>query len=90
MYFVIKPLTLKIKDSLKLLKIAKRNHFYVSDVENYKKIKLSIKQKNGFLDQSNFKPIRYRLVYHDFTYLYKYLKSIKNIKIKIIEKGKGF
>ena len=47
MYFVKNPL-LKIKDSLKLYKIAKRNHckVYVSDVENYKKIKLSIKQKN--------------------------------------------
>ena len=93
--FCEKPLTLKIKDSLKLYKIARRNRckVYVSDVENYKKIKLSIKQKNEISRSkfSNFKKdIIYRLVYHDFTYLYKYLKSIKNIKIKIIEKGKGF
>ena len=39
--FCEKPLTLKIKDSLKLYKIARRNHckVYVSDVENYKKIR---------------------------------------------------
>ena len=93
--FCEKPLTLKFQDDLKLYKIAKKNNckIYVSDIERYKKKKLSILKKNEIY-RSKFsnskKDILYRLVYHDFTYLFQFLKPHAKIKIKIIQTSKGF
>lgn len=93
--FCEKPLTLKFQDDLKLYKIAKKNKckIYVSDVERYKKKKLTILKKNEIC-RSKFsnskKDILYRLTYHDFTYLFKFLRPHEKIKIKIIKTGRGF
>ena len=92
--FCEKPLTLNPSDDLKLYALAKKNNckLYVSDVENYKKKNLSILKEN-FIERSKFsqfkKDIIYRLVYHDFTYLYKYIKEKKISIIKIIKSKQG-
>ncbi len=93
--FCEKPLTLKFQDDLKLYKIAKKNKckIYVSDIERYKKKKLSILKKNEIYRSkfsSSKKDILYRLTYHDFTYLFQFLKPHEKIKIKIIKSSKGF
>tara|TARA_B100001121_G_C18688785_1_gene621997 strand:+ start:1963 stop:2688 length:726 start_codon:yes stop_codon:yes gene_type:complete len=93
--FCEKPLTLKFQDDLKLYKIAKKNKckVYVSDIERYKKKKLSILKKNEIYRSkfsSSKKDILYRLTYHDFTYLFQFLKPHEKIKIKIIKSNKGF
>ena len=86
--FCEKPLTNSIIKDKELFRLASKNKrkLYVSDVENFKNIKIKLKNKNVVL-RSKFsndkKNIVERLAYHDFTYLYKFLrkKKISNIKI---------
>ena len=64
----------------------------MSDLENYKGIKIYPKKENFIIRKkySNIKTdIINRLVYHDFTYLFKFLKNTKKIIIKIIRRKKG-
>ena len=92
--FCEKPLTNKIKDDIELYRIAKKKNckLYVSDLENYKEKKIYLKKENFIVRKkySNIKvDIINRLVYHDFTYLYKFLKNTKYVHLKIINKKKG-
>ena len=92
--FCEKPLTNKIKDDIELYRIAKKKNcrLYVSDLENYKVKKIYLKKENFIVRKkySNIKvDIINRLVYHDFTYLYKFLKNTKYVHLKIINKKKG-
>ena len=92
--FCEKPLTNSIKKDLELYKLAKKNkcRIYVSDIENYKKLNLKLRSKNTikrFKFSKNKKNIFERLVYHDFTYLFKFLKKKKISKSQIIKKSKG-
>ena len=92
--FCEKPLTNKIKDDIELYRIAKKKNckLYVSDLENYKKKKIYLKKENFIVKKkySNIKvDIVNRLVYHDFSYLYKFLKNTKCMHLKIINKKKG-
>ena len=64
----------------------------MSDLENYKVKKIYLKKENFIVRKkySNIKvDIINRLVYHDFTYLYKFLKNTKYVHLKIINKKKG-
>ena len=89
--FCEKPLTDSYFKSLELLKIAKKEktNLYISDIENYKKIKIKIKKKNHIIrtkkDKGSIKSILYRLTYHDMYLLYPTFKKHKSLKIKIIE-----
>ena len=70
----------------------KNCRLYVSDLENYKEKKIYLKKENFIVRKkySNIKvDIINRLVYHDFTYLYKFLKNTKYVHLKIINKKKG-
>ena len=92
--FCEKPLTNNLKQDIELFKIAKINRckLYVSDIENFKNKKLTIKKENFIIRQKFSKDksdIANRLAYHDFTYLFKYLRNKKEKKFKIIKKKIG-
>ena len=92
--FCEKPLTNNLKQDINLFKIAKKNKckLYVSDIENFKNKKLTIKKENLIVRQkfSNDKSdIANRLAYHDFTYLFKYLRNKKEKRLRIISKKLG-
>ena len=92
--FCEKPLTNNLKQDIELFKIAKKNKckLYVSDIENFKNKKLTIKKENFIVRQKFSKDksdIANRLAYHDFTYLFKYLRNKKEKKFKIIKKKIG-
>tara|TARA_B110000971_G_C19961326_1_gene478116 strand:+ start:18 stop:740 length:723 start_codon:yes stop_codon:yes gene_type:complete len=86
--FCEKPLTLSSKQTQKLITNAtkKKCKLYISDVENYKNKK--IKQTNKFYIKrkkrgcDNQKGILYRLTYHDFYLLKKFMTPLNQIKIK--------
>ncbi len=92
--FCEKPLTNSLIKDKELFKLANKNKckLYVSDVENFKNIKLKLKNKNQIFRSKfskNKKNILERLAYHDFTYLYKYLKNKKISYMKIIKNKPG-
>ena len=92
--FCEKPLTNDIKKDTELFKLAKKNKckLYVSDIENFKKIKIKLKTKNKIIRSkfsNNKKEILDRLAYHDFTYLYKFSKNKKISNFKIIKQKTG-
>ena len=92
--FCEKPLTNDIKKDTELFKLAKKNKckLYVSDIENFKKIKIKLKTKNKIIRSkfsNNKKRILDRLAYHDFTYLYKFSKNKKISSFKIIRQKTG-
>ncbi len=92
--FCEKPLTNNPKKDRELFKIANKNKckLYVSDVENFKNIKIKLKNKNLVFRSkfsNNKKKILERLAYHDFTYLYKCLKNKKISNVKIIKMKSG-
>ena len=93
--FCEKPLTEDLNKNRFLYNLAKKKQvkLYVSDIENYKNKKLNLLNINTikrYKFSKNKKNIIFRLAYHDFTYIYKYLKFKKISKIKIIKKGEGF
>ena len=84
--FCEKPLALKFSQVKYLYKISKhyKTKLYCSDIENFKKKNIKIKNKNTITREKKsytYGDILYRLAYHDFTYLYSHLK---NKKFKII------
>ena len=90
--FCEKPLTLNYKKSKQLFDVAKKNkvRLYVDDVQTYynKKIKL---KKNNYIARKKKghgipKNLLYRFAYHDFYYLYNYIKKKKIKLIKINDK----
>ena len=92
--FCEKPLTNDIKKDNELFKLAKKNKckLYVSDIENFKKIKIKFKTDNKIVRSkfsNNKKGILERLAYHDFTYLYKFSKNKKISSLKIIKQKNG-
>ncbi len=92
--FCEKPLTNNLKQDIELFKIAKKNKckLYVSDIENFKNKKLTIKKENFIVRQkfsTDKSDIVNRLAYHDFTYLFKYLRNKKEKKLRIISKKLG-
>ena len=92
--FCEKPLTNDIKKDTELFKLAKKNKckLYVSDIENFKKIKIKLKTKNKIIKSkfsNNKKGILDRLAYHDFTYLYKFSNNKKISSFKIIRQKTG-
>ena len=92
--FCEKPLTNDIKKDNELFKLAKKNKckLYVSDIENFKKIKIKLKTKNKIIKSkfsNNKKGILDRLAYHDFTYLYKFSNNKKISSFKIIRQKTG-
>ena len=92
--FCEKPLTNDIKKDTELFKLAKKNKckLYVSDIENFKKIKIKLKTKNKIIRSkfsNNKKGILDRLAYHDFTYLYKFSNNKKISSFKIIRQKTG-
>ena len=92
--FCEKPLTNNIKKDTELFKLAKKNKckLYVSDIENFKKIKIKLKTKNKIIRSkfsNNKKGILDRLAYHDFTYLYKFSNNKKISSFKIIRQKTG-
>ena len=92
--FCEKPLTNDIKKDNELFKLAKKNKckLYVSDIENFKKIKIKLKTKNKIIRSkfsNNKKGILDRLAYHDFTYLYKFSNNKKISSFKIIRQKTG-
>ncbi len=92
--FCEKPLTNSLVKDKELFKLANKNKckLYVSDVENFKNIKIKLKNKNIIFRSKfskNKKNILERLAYHDFTYLYKFLKNKKISYMKIIKNKPG-
>ena len=92
--FCEKPLTNNLKNDIILFKTAKKNNckLYVSDIENYKRKKIKLANKNIIIRSkfsNNKKNILKRLTYHDFTYLYKLIKNKKFKNLKIIESNFG-
>ena len=87
--FCEKPLTKNSLKNKELFKLAKKNNckLYVSDIENYKNIRLDLKSIN-YIIRSKFSKnkadILNRLAYHDFTYIYKKIKNKKIKKTKIL------
>lgn len=92
--FCEKPLTPNLRQDKKLFNLAKQNKckLYVSDIENYKKIKLVLR-KNNYISRcklsNNKKNILERLAYHDFTYLCEKFKISKFNKAIITSIKKG-
>jgi len=92
--FCEKPLTLKSKQSIELFKIAKKNKvkLYVDDIQIFLKKKIILKKKNYILRKKKglgkVEYLLYRFAYHDFYFLYDYLKKKKIKKIDIINKDK--
>lgn len=93
--FCEKPLTLNYKKSKFLFSLASKNKvkLYVDNIQSFhtKKIKLS---KNNYITRQkkgsgNSKYLLYRFAYHDFYYLYDYLKNKKLKSIKIEDKKKN-
>ena len=92
--FCEKPLTNNINKDKELFNLAKKKNcrLYVSDIENFKKIRIKLKKENKIfrskfsLDKKN---ILQRLAYHDFTYLYKSIKNKKISNYKILKKKTG-
>jgi hypothetical protein len=84
--FCEKPLTMCYHQSDNLYNLAKNNKvkLYVDDVENYKKKKFFIKKNNLIIrkkkDIGPAKSLLYRLAYHDFYLLYRYLIPEKFLK----------
>lgn len=90
--FCEKPLTLNYRNSKILFNLASKNNtkLYVDDIQSFhpKKVKLS---KNNYITRQkkgsgNSKYLLYRFAYHDFYYLYEYLKNKKLKSIKIEDK----
>lgn len=85
--FCEKPLTFKYQTSLKIMSFVskKKQNIYISDIENYKNLKLKFKKNNFVLRSKNksytFLKLLYSLVYHD---LYLHHNIINNKKIKNI------
>ena len=92
--FCEKPLTNSIIKDKELFKLAQKNKckLYVSDVENFKNIKIKLKNKN-IIYRSKFSNdktyILERLAYHEFTYLYKFFKKGKISNMNIIKNKAG-
>ena len=92
--FCEKPLTNSIIKDNELFRLATKNKckLYVSDIENFKNIKIKLKSKNIVFRSkfsNNKKNIIKRLAYHDFTYLYKFLKKDKISNMKVTQKKPG-
>ena len=92
--FCEKPLTNSIIKDKELFRLAIKNKckLYVSDIENFKNIKIKLKSKNIVFRSkfsNNKKNIIKRLAYHDFTYLYKFLKKDKISNMKVTQKKPG-
>ena len=90
-----KPLVENVAKAKELYKLSKKfnKKLYVCDVENFKKIQISLKKNNTVVRKKYSKDKRnilWRLAYHDFTYIYKLTKGKKISKIKIIKSGPGF
>jgi hypothetical protein len=89
--FCEKPLTNHYSKSLELIKAAKKEkvNLYIDDIENYKKIKISIKKNNYIIrtkkGKGSIKSILDRITYHDMYLLYPVIKKFKKLNIKIIE-----
>lgn len=88
--FCEKPLTTSISKALKLYKFSDQNKkkIYVSDVENFKNRKIRIKKNNIIIRTKHSlikNDILWRLAYHDFSYIYKYVKLKKLTKIKVLK-----
>ena len=60
----------------------------MSDVENFKNRKIRIKKNNIIIRTKHSlikNDILWRLAYHDFSYIYKYVKLKKLTKIKVLK-----
>lgn len=93
--FCEKPLATKIYQAKNLIKLSDKNRckLYVDDLENYKKKKIIIDPKLNFImrtkkDKGDARSLLYRLAYHDFYLLEKYIeiKNIKSLKINYKKK----
>ena len=92
--FCEKPLTTSTLKALKLYKFSDvtKKKIYVSDIENFKNIKIKIKEINNIVRTKNSlikDDILWRLAYHDLSYLYKHVKYKKLTNIKIIKSETG-
>jgi hypothetical protein len=92
--FCEKPLTDNYKKTKELFILAKKKRvfLYVSDIENFKNRKIKLLKKNIIIREKKSinlnEKILYQLGYHDFTYLYSFIKNKKIKKIKIIKNNK--
>jgi len=93
--FCEKPLTTKIKEAKYLISISNKLkvNLYINDIENYKKKKIKINNNLNTIirkkkDTGTSKSLLYRLAYHDFYLLNKYItvKKIKSIETKTKKK----
>lgn len=93
--FCEKPLSTKIKEAKYLISISNKFkvNLYINDIENYKKKKIKINNNLNTIirkkkDTGTSKSLLYRLAYHDFYLLNKYitLKKIKSIETKTKKK----
>ena len=92
--FCEKPLTTSTLKALKLYKFSDvtKKKIYVSDIENFKNIKIKIKEINNIVRTKNSlikDDILWRFTYHDLSYLYKHVKYKKLTNIKIIKSETG-
>jgi hypothetical protein len=92
--FCEKPLTTSTLKALKLYKFSDvtKKKIYVSDIENFKNIKIKIKEINNIVRTKNSlikDDILWRFAYHDLSYLYKHVKYKKLTNIKIIKSETG-
>ena len=92
--FCEKPLTSNIKKNIELYDLANKNKskLYVSDIENYKRIRIKLNNINYIFRSKlseNKDAIVERLAYHDFTYLYELIEDRKIKNLKILKKKKG-
>lgn len=92
--FCEKPLTIKFSDTMKLYDYSRKKKIslYVNDVEFFKKKKFNINHENIVVRQkkSDFSKdsLLFRLAYHDFYLLKKYIR-LNNIRIlKLVKKKK--
>lgn len=92
--FAEKPLTDSFDKTKKIYLLYKKQNanIYCSDIENFKKKKITIKKKNWIVRKkySNEKGnIVFRLVYHDIYLLYFHFKDDPLVKIKIFKYDKS-
>jgi hypothetical protein len=95
--FCEKPLSLKITEAKKLVTLSNSNNvkLYINDIENFKNKKIKVNKLINHIirtkkDDITSNSLLYRLAYHDFYLLskYIYLDKIKLIKSKKINKKK--
>lgn len=89
--FCEKPLALTLRAGHALIELCQENNvkLYVSDVENYKRLKVKFSERNKIVRKKSgggkVSGILRRLAYHDFYLIYRYVAGREITKVEVFE-----